>query len=278
MILIDHNGHERKMGWHPPTADGLKMRASRTSFQALRQAAGVPADQVLIPRSQWRQVDFVSGTDPKQFILDQKSTGACVGFSGAGSLMRVRQERGRPFVRLSGACLYSQINHGVDDGANITDSMTALESQGTCPEADMPLPHIFKPLPTNTTWYREDAPCTLTSFDEIATAMQLGFFPQFPIYVGSTFEHFANGVAGYNRPSSGYGNHSVYGAGLVNQNGAWFILVPNSWGAAWGPFSASKPQWAGCVLISEKHVQDTSHADDAYAHISDIPVGNEVPV
>lgn len=264
---IDRNGVVRKLGWVPPSADKKLMRAGRASVTP-------------IPRSQWQPVDNVSpavfGT---RMINNQGNYGACVGYSAAQAMMRQRALRGAEFVKLSGAFIYDQINGGRDNGASIIDSMNTIETVGTPPESSYSQP-IFRAgrMPSGVAIYKEDVACQITDFDDVATCILLGGFPQFAICVDSNFERFdSHGIAGTSR--SRVGNHSVHGAGLIQINGAWFILMPNSWGVNWGPFVDSNPAWAGCCLLSEAAINNCAGDGDNYCHLSTVnPAGQSVPV
>jgi hypothetical protein len=202
------------------------------------------------------------------------------GLLAAQANMRLRASRGMTFQKLSGAYIYAHINGGYDGGATITDAMSALEQYGTCLESQMDVPQIFlRDVPSGA-----DATAkrfllrlglTLSSFDEIGTAIQMGLFPQFPINVGANFENFnSDGVAG---ASSG-GNHSVHADGMSkDSSGAWILDMPNSWGVSWGPFSN------GRCYLSENAIAWAASEDDAYVHVDELqdptdPLNPPVPV
>lgn len=256
--ILDDDGIVRRLGYVRPAVEYSRMmRATRTSITTLREAAGLPPT---IPRSEWVDRDYCIGWGT-EFILDQKSTSACTGFSAASGMMRQRHLRGQPFHRLSGGSVYAQINGGRDNGSNIIDSMNAVERKGACLESEMPLPKIFtRDMPGAGTWFRESVAVTVDTFDEIATAILMGMVPQFPVQVGNRYGKFdGDGFAGFD---NGYGNHSVHGAGLkwfANRN-AWGIAQPNTWGVSWGPFRN------GICYLTEKHINACASDDDSYAH------------
>lgn len=263
--IQDHNGYVRKLGWVAPDSDKLKMRAGRTSIQALRQSMNLPA---LIPQSDWKPVDFFSDAAGfgKKFINNQVSSSGCVGGSGAQGIMRQRAIRGQEFIVLSWASLYAQINGGSDQGASIVDAMAALESTGISTEATMSYPDIFNiPAAAKAEMprFKEDLAITITTFEEAVTALLMGLIPQFPIYVGSKFERFdGNGAAGLDRSNNG--NHSVHAGGLEFVSGIWLLRMPNSWDVSWGPFGD------GTCRLTSAHINDVADADDGFAHASTI--------
>lgn len=260
--LKDMNGVVRRMGWKPPDANNLKMRAARTSIQDLRVSRGLPP---LVDPKDYREVDFYSGPlFGTRVINDQRSCSGCTGWSAAQGLMRQRIIRGMPFVKLSGAFIYANINGGRDQGSVIVDAMESLQTDGTCPESEFDYPKIYgKQIPsgarTDAAKYRLVGSITIDSFAECCTALLMGMIPQFPISVGGNFERFTStGVAGVNKATQG--NHSVHGAGLKNVNGTWCIVMPNSWGATWGPWGN------GCCFLTQAHIDNCDHPDDGYAH------------
>lgn len=204
---------------------------SRKRTAIPRRAAPIvePKDWVEIDR----RSDF--GDD---FILDQRSHGSCTGFASAGALMRARALEGMPLVRLSGAYTYAWINGGRDDGAIISDTLTSLQTHGTCPEAECPWNCIYRSeIPASADRsagrfkileaYRVD------HFDELVSGLQLGFIGVGAVQVGGRFADLdADGVAGFDR---GPGNHAVCFDGVRRlASGEWVVDLPNSWGLDFG--------------------------------------------
>jgi hypothetical protein len=252
-ILVD--GEVRRLGWVAPSTDhARKMRATRTSITTIRQEAGLPP---LIPESEWREVDFVTGA-PIELINDQRDCSGCTGWSAAGGAMRQRWIRGQELLRLSGASVYAQINGGQDNGSNIIDAMYTIETHGMCLESEMDYPKLFKnQIPSIATWFREGLAATCGPFVELAIGLQMNMLPQFPIQVPRNWGWNGDGVMNF---AKGYGNHSVYAAGLKKIAGDWFLKLINSWGKNWGPFKN------GTALVSRKAVDACAGADDSYLH------------
>jgi hypothetical protein len=224
-----------------------------------------------VPRSQWKPIDRRNDLG-SQFIVNQRNTSGCVGFSAVEAMMRQRFLRGYGFVFLSGAYVYSWINGGRDSGAMITDALKALVDHGAPLESTVPWNYIFRnqskvgDVEAQRFRLRRGIAITqtdqATAFDWIVTALLKGFIPQFAIEVGNNFDNFdANGVAGF---SAGYGNHSVHADGLVEINGKWYLDMPNSWGTSWGN--------QGRCLLSEKHIQTvvSNGGQDAFIHEDEI--------
>lgn len=215
----------------------------------------------VIPRSEWKPVSrrWLFGSD---FILDQDSIGSCVANGSAAALRKTRLMNGQADVPLSPGCLYAQINGGSDNGAVISDALTALQQTGTCPYATVgEKPFYTQQLPT--AWQEEAARFKIgqayhcQSYDEIGTALQLGLVVVYGVMVGSNFESFDQyGVAGH---SSGPGNHCMHADGMAQlADGRWVLDNANSWGATWGPWSNGR-----CYLCEDHFL----HGDqpDAFA-------------
>jgi hypothetical protein len=197
--------------------------------------------------------------------------------------------RGQPFLKMSGAALYAQINGGRDAGSNIIDCCDTIETTGTCLESEMDFPKIFEwQIPPGVLKFKEDpqVKVTITTFADACTALNMNMLPQFPLNATQAWVQNRgfdpNGVA--NLSNSRSSNHSVHGAGLVILNGTPFIILPNSWDLTWGPWTRQNPPWydafiarnnitpmdalplAGCCLIGEAHIDNCDRTDDAYAH------------
>lgn len=251
----DHFGYIRQMGLNEVTPDQFMMRAARQSFQAYLESIG----SKLIPRDQWKPINRRKELGV-EFILDQRSSSGCSGYSAAHLLMRLRAMRGMTFQKLSGSFIYSQINGNKDNGSVIVEASRILEDYGTCLESEFNFPNIYnKDVPDSA---RETAKrfklfnfLTCDTFDEAGTALQMGFLPEFPVQVGSNFEKFDNGVCGV---AKGYGNHAVGADGMDFINNKWVLDVPNTWGPKWGPFNN------GRAYIAEAAFGGLGGTDDSY--------------
>lgn len=218
--------------------------------------------KALIPRSQWRDIDRRKLFPASEWILDQDGIGSCVGNGSTAALRKTRRLAGMQDWKLSPGCTYAQINGGRDQGAVIGDSMTALTQTGTCLYSTLgEKPFYLSQLPSN--WKAEaarfkiDEVYVTPTFDEMGTALQLGYVIVYGMMVGNNFERFTSeGVAGI---SGGPGNHCMHADGMKKlASGAWAFDNANSWGATWGPTGN------GRCFLAEGHFSgaDTS---DAYA-------------
>ena len=259
----DHTGVVRKLGYKAPSEDKVKLRAGRTNIRTL--VTSPDAIDGLIPQEKWKEVDFVTGR-PAELINNQGQEGACVGASGCGASQRMRYMRDGQILMLSWTYLYDQINGGVDQGANIIDSMNVLEKVGVPLLSVYPTSRFKEnlPLPAGTLMYKEDLIVTVTDSLECATALQLGILPQVPIYVNNNFDRFTGeGIAWSGKaPRGNASNHSIYLAGMKFINSVWYFILVNSWGINWGPFNN------GTCLIPMAGVDNPAMTDDGYGHAS----------
>lgn len=246
---IMQGGHRRLLACLPPKADFGGMKKLRDSVS-------------ILPRSEWVGLNRRSIFPPSTWILDQDGIGSCVGNGSASALRKARFLAGQRDVELSPGCLYAQINGGSDNGAVISDALTALEQTGTCAFATVgETPYFLPQLPTG--WKEEASRFRIgqayhcQSFDEIGTALQCGFLVVYGIMVGNDFEQFdANGIAGW---TSGPGNHCMHADGMIQlPDGRWLLDNCNSWGSTWGPWGI------GRCYLSEDHFLH-GDAPDAFA-------------
>lgn len=251
--FIVSGGHKRYLACLPPRAD----------FGGLPKFTAAPGARI-IPRSQWKPIDR-RWLFTKAYILDQNGHGSCVGNGSAGALRKARWLAGQADIELSPAALYAQINGGSDNGAVISDALTALQQTGTCRYTMVGEEPIYlRQLPAG--WQEDAARFRIAqayhcqTFDAIASAIQLGFMVVYGIMVGANFEHFDRyGVAGV---SPGPGNHCMHADGMVPlPDGRWVLDDSNSWGPDWGPSQDGR-----CYLC-EDHF---GHGDqfDAFAIVS----------
>lgn len=233
---IDFGGEPRLLGRIPADPD-------YQSFKRFKDVAPV------IPSAKWEEIDS-RGMFPPEWILDQDGHGSCVGFSSAGALMRSIRRQGRDLVRLSGTDVYCRINGGRDQGAIITDAVKAVQ-EGVCLESQMPPSKIWErdvtPEAKATRAKYRALECYIAeTFQEIGSAIQMGFIPIFAVMVGSNFTHLdGDGIAGF---SNGPGNHAVHADGLRKlPSGIWVLDMPNSWGVSFGQ--------KGRCFLTQRHVE-----------------------
>lgn len=248
------NGMELPLGRTLPEPHHLQMRASMMSFSAYLEANKIK----MLPRSLWKPVNNRL-IFPRKFLRNQLRYGACVGASCAMAAMKQRVLRGQPFVALSWGYIYDQINGGRDNGACITSALDVMLNKGAPQEDEYPIP-VFntRKQPASAVRFKLAEGLTLTNFDEMATAVQMGFMIQYPIQVGKHYTPDGNFICGYD---DGPGNHSVHSDGLQ------FIPSVNEWCldhmASWDPWGDAE----GRAWHREKHIKGCAVDQDAFCHI-----------
>lgn len=215
----------------------------------------------VIPRDQWKDVDRRAVHSPA-WILDQDGHGSCVGHGSVMGLRIARFNSGMTDYKLSATCCYAQINGGSDNGAIIGDSLIALQKTGTILFDKFGPNQIYlRQLPsgwqTEAARFKIDQGYTTPTFDEVVSAIQLGYVVVFGMEVGNNFESFDQyGVAGF---ASGYGNHCLCIDGCKKlPDGRWAVDVINSWGVDWGPWGNGR-----CYMV-DRHINSADNSD-AYA-------------
>lgn len=249
MILREHsivdNGHEYFLGCLPRKAEVGAL------FPVLEANPRTP----LIPRSQWKPIDF-SHFVPK--ILDQDGIGACNAFAAVQAMHVIRSQAGLPFVELSAGNLYGRINGGVDRGSTLGDAIQALMDTGVCKASTVPQLQ-WRRTSWPSSWKEEakrfrileayDCP----TFEHIASAILYGFPVDFGIFVGGRFrpDPQTGWLPDY---VGGGGGHAMCGVGLAyDDRRGWGIVTANSWGERWGK--------GGFCIVPESYFRRNVFAD-----------------
>lgn len=207
--ILTPDGEERKLGCLVPTA----FPASAPKYGDVFAGEILTLDQIRTalagrPSMYGRRERFAGAT----YIRNQRNHGSCNGFSTAGALSRMRELRGEPYVCLSGADAYSQMNGGRDSGSMLEDGMKIVAANGIAPESLVPWNQIYthqisaeakaaRPRFKGFTTYAVDEEA------ELATALYLGRVCVVAVHAGSAYmQEDADGVC---LPSNGPGNHST---------------------------------------------------------------------
>lgn len=148
-------------------------------------------------------------------------------------------QSGRELLEFNQYFLYALINGGRDAGSMISDALTALQQYGICLKGDMPLQLAFQnQIPQGA--YNSASSHKLIrayhcgTFEEICSAISLGFCCPLGIYVGDNFAQLdSEGVAPL--PNGGGGGHAICGLGLKKSaRYGWLIKIQNSWSSNFG--------------------------------------------
>lgn len=203
---------------------------SKAGFQSFSSAI-----RSLAP-SEWREIDMSHFDNT---IWDQQMTSSCVGQSTTAGIQSARIQGGASYTELNPYFTYGLINGGRDAGAMISHALTALTQYGTCLKEDLSpgmmyqnqFPQIaFEHAKQN----RLIQALRCDSFEEICSALSLGFFTPLGIMVGQNFANLdSEGVAPL--PAGGGGGHAILGCGLKKSSRyGWLIKIKNSWSARFG--------------------------------------------
>lgn len=172
-----------------------------------------------------------------KYIRNQRSHGSCNGFSTAAMLSKMREARGEPYVCLSGADAYSQMNGGQDNGSNLADGMRIVEANGIAPEEDVNWDMIYSSqIPASAkakrARFKGFTTYAVDEEAELATAMVLGRLGVIAVHVTQNF-YYQDGN-GVNLAGNGPGNHSVGCQDIrLQDSGTLNYDMPNSWDVTW---------------------------------------------
>ncbi len=188
-----------------------------------------------IPRDKWKQVTIERHV---QRIMDQNGYGSCGAEAACQAVEVCRDFGGLPAMPLSAGVLYRFSGGGGDNGSSLEDNLRYLVSQGTTDETTVP--HLeMNPRKWPSNWkenakrYRVLEAFDCETFDDMASALQLGFPVVTAIDVGGNFDTAADGWV----PAAGRGGggHALCAVGLYrDEKHGWGLKLVNSWRADWG--------------------------------------------
>lgn len=173
-------------------------------------------------------------------ILNQRNTSSCVAHATATGMEILYKQRQNVQKNFNPYFMYALINGGYDDGAYISDAMSASMKYGICETDAFPSDKVYykrsltKEAYDNAARFKLDQAYRCTSFDQICQALNLGFVVNIGINVGDNFTSVdSEGIAPLARGV--LGGHSMLACGLKNHpKYGWLIKVQNSWGSNFG--------------------------------------------
>jgi hypothetical protein len=182
--------------------------------------------------SSWQEIDLSWHNPP---ILDQGSTSSCTAHAACSGMEVCYLQSGRKLVEFNPYFVYGLINGGRDAGSMISDAMKALIQNGICLKEDLPSGVMYqRQFPQqafeNAKRFRLENAFRCPTFNDICSAISLGFICPLGILVGSNFPNVdSEGIAPL--PRGGGGGHAILGLGLKkSQRYGWLIKIQNSWG------------------------------------------------
>lgn len=252
---IIENGEERRLGCLVPTHFPTAARTFEDSFSQLMLTKDeIRAELANRPdKVAWKRRQRFAGS---KYIRNQHNHGSCNGFSTAAILSRLRELRGEPYVCLSGADAYSQMNGGRDNGSVLSDGVKVCVN-GIAPESLVPWNQIYtsqiseeaKAARKNFKGYQEYA---VDSEEELATAMLLGHLGVIAVHATNSYNQ-QNGD-GLNLGGNGVGNHSTGCQDIrLSNDGTIEFDQPNSWDVSWCDGGYSWLRWANHLRETVKY-------------------------
>lgn len=228
------DGEERRLGCLVPDTFPTGFPTFADAFAAEMLTAEQVRAALAGKPSMWGRRQRFAG---KKYVRNQRSFGSCNGWSTAGCLSRLRELRGEPYVCLSGADAYSQMNGGRDQGSVLADGMRIVEANGIAPEDLVPANQIY------TNQISAEAKAARARFKgfkayavdtelELASALVLGRCGVVAVHATNSFN--SQDGDGVNRGGNGPGNHSVGVQDVrLGADGTIQFDMPNSWDVNW---------------------------------------------
>ena len=171
-----------------------------------------------------------------KYIRNQGDKGSCNGWSTAGGLSRMRELRGEPYICLSGADAYSQMNGNQDNGSTLADGLEVVK-KGIAPESMVPWDRIYSSqisaeAKASRINFRGVEPYPVDTEEEFASAIAVGYFGIVAVHATNSFN--SEDGHGVNNGGNGPGNHStlVQDVGMLS-DGTLIYDQANSWGTNW---------------------------------------------
>jgi hypothetical protein len=190
------------------------------------------------------------------YVRNQGPFGSCNGWSTAGALSRMREIRGEPYVILSGADAYSQMNGNQDNGSILSDGLKVVQT-GIAPETMVPFDRIYghqisAEAKASRERFKGAEPFAVDTEEEFATGLLLGYPGIVAVHATNAFN--SQDGDGLNAGGNGVGNHSVLVQDMrIGSSGElWYDMV-NSWGLNWCDRGHTWLSWAKHLRETVKH-------------------------
>lgn len=150
--------------------------------------------------SKWIGGTFVEKTpvydfeveEDHSFIANGLVSSNCVGHGACTGMEFCWMQSGKPLLEFNPYFIYGLINGGRDQGAMISDALRALQQYGVCLKGDLPRGVMFRnQFPQkafdNASRFKLLKAFRCDSFEDICSAISLGFVCVLGIYVGANF-------------------------------------------------------------------------------------------
>ena len=174
------------------------------------------------------------------YVAESIGVHNCTGQASASAATKARVISGQPLEDLSAHFVYGLINGGRDEGAVISDALVALKTYGIAPERVMPRGAMFRNQFPKEAFVEAKKNVIaeaykLNSFDELCTALTLGFLVVSGILVDRDFGDLdGEGIAPVAKMP--IGGHALAQDELhySARRQEWCPGGPNSWGTRFG--------------------------------------------
>lgn len=243
--IVTPDNVERKLGLLLPTQYPLSTTyneafpTTKLTINQIREELAKRPD-----RTAWKRRERFVG---KKYIRNQGQFGACNGWSTSGVMSRARELRGEPYVCLSGADAYSQMNGGRDQGSVLSDGLEKVLPAGIAPESMVPFDRIYThQIPALAIAARQNYRGTdafaVDSEVVLASAILLGEMAVIAVHATNAFnQQDGNGL---NLGGNGVGNHSTMVQDIrLSDDGTIEFDMANSWDTTWGDGGCTWLRW-----------------------------------
>ena len=247
---IISDGTEFKLGCTPPDSFPTNHTAFADAFPGEMLTLDQIREALTGKPSLWGRRQRFSGPT---YVRNQKQFGSCNGWAVALRLARLRELRGEPYVGLSGADAYSQMNGGRDNGSVLSDAVKVCFN-GIAPESLVPYDHIYTrqisaEAVASRARFRGFKEFAVDTELELASALVAGRLGVIAVHVTNAFtSQDGNGING---TGNGPGNHSVGCDDIRMQpDGTLNFDMSNEWGTE---FCSGGYSW----LTWNRHLRET---------------------
>ena len=195
-----------------------------------------------IDEAKWSEFDQFAVFNPP--CLYQIQNG-CVGHGTCTAAWLCWVAAGNDPIDFSPTWNYAMTNGGRDRGAQIGDTLASMQKYGLCtaksfPESQCYASQATKEAYTEAAQYVLDDGYLAYSWEEVGTALHLGYQVSDSVMVGNGFMSVEGTVGGYPLVPDcrGMGNHCVVSGGLIRFKGKVYRSRQTSWGPS-TPFGAN---------------------------------------
>ena len=205
-------------------------------------------------------------------VKGQGNLGSCTANAVASAIEFLELKQFKSYIAASRLFIYYNTRHDIegtsgDLGATITDTIKSTKQFGACPEDSWPYDESkldTKPIQTcydAALNYQTLTYVTLSTLNDIQVTLAGGLTIPIGILVFESFENVgSNGIVPM--PKAGeklLGAHAVDVVGYIIINGVLYLIIKNSWSAAWGDKGYF---YLPAAYLTKKYSDGSSYAND----------------